>query len=496
MSNKKLAVAAALFFISILIGQLGLHNRTLWYDEAVSILEGYFGPHGIWNAAKDEGIPPLYNIVLSLWMKISSSELWARELSVLFAALAVATFFLLASDAIELKRAVAASVLLAFIPLHLWQAQEIRMYAMVEFFAIASCLFFWRYLEHGGKTDLAAYALLSAPIPWLHYTAGLMFLAQAAFVAFNHRRYRNRMLGFALGIAAVGLLYLPWLPSAIDHVMLRSREFWTKPLTFERVWVIVGLFAGAPKIGLWTSKLAPWIFLIAFCAIAGTLLRSRERGLPFMCWLWFLVPLLIVILVSLKRDILLARTLIYILPPFLLLLAWTLDKIESEGVKRAFVIGLGVVALVSFASLRAYLFEPNWWAKSATRKSAKMIARFYKDGDIVIHSSRFSYRPFQYYLLDKGMKMCLIKETEQFPRLFELIGRSICPSDDESVKRIWYVGYADFQNPSFHRRAFEWYAQNHRFIEVSYFDDFFLIGLFERKSGQLVPPEGLWDADR
>jgi len=491
MQDKRRIFAVAIFFVAIIVGQLGLHNRVLWYDEAVSILEAGFGPDGIWSAATDEGIPPLYNLALSAWMKVRDSELWARELSVLFGALAAVVIFLFALELTTLPRAIAVSILFAFIPYHLWHAQELRMYALVEFFVAASFLEFYRYLKDGKRADLVLYVLFSAPVLWLHYVAGLAFLAQATFFALNVKGYKQRLLPMMAGFAAVGVVYLPWLPNAYHHFVLRTSEFWLQPMKLAYLWSILGLFAGALKTASAVNGITPWVFLLVFSTFTFLLFRSKRRDVVLMLWLWLVVPLVVVFLVSLKKNLLLARSMLYLLPPFVLLLAWMLGELERLGLKRAFVVGVALISVLSAVSLRAYLFEPNWWAKSAARRIAKMIDEFYSDGDIVIHTSRFSFRPLQYYLKGRDIEMCLIKETEELPKLFELIGRFDCPQDESSVKRIWFVGYSDFQDAGYHQRAFDWYAKNHRFIEVSYFDDFFLIGLFGRGSGRLTPPGGL-----
>jgi len=493
MKDKKFLASIAIFLAALIIGQLGLHNRTLWYDEAISILEAHFGPHGILQAVKDEGIPPLYNVILSLWQKISDSELWARELSVIFGALSVLLIFLFALEFTTFYKAIAISIIFALFPFHLWHAQEIRMYALVEFFAMASFFSLYRYLEGGKKIKLVLYTIFSIPIFWLHYIAGLAFLAQVIFLAINIKRYKTKALGFLAALALISIAYIPWLPTFFQHLLLRTKFFWTEPLTLSQLWATLGLFAGALKTASPLNRLTPWAFSILFLLATTLLFYLKRRDLALMLWLWFVIPFVSLTLVSLKQNILLDRTILYLLPAFLLLSFWALEEVEKLGLKYAFATGLVILALLSATSTRTYLFNDNWWAKSSTRKLAKMVAQFYKDGDLVVHTSRFSARPFQYYLKDKNIQMCLIKETEDLPKLFELIGRLDCPNANESIKRIWLVGYADFQNPNYHNRALEWYAKNHDLLEVSYFDGYFVTGLFARKvAGPIVPPLDLW----
>lgn len=491
MKSKKFLASVAIFFVALVIGQLGLHNRTLWYDEAISILEAHYGPSGIVAAANDEGIPPLYNIVLSLWSKISDAELWARELSVIFGTLSVLVLFLFALEFTTLYKALAVSLLFAFFPFHLWHAQEIRMYALVEFFVLASFLNLYRYLEGGKNPNLIYYILFSIPILYLHYIAGLAFLAQALFIALNIKRHRTKIVGFLIAAAFIAIAYVPWLPTFFEHFLLRTKTFWTSPLNLSSVWAIVGLFAGALKTASPLNRFTPWTFLLLFLTSTALLIYLKRRDIALMLWLWFVAPFMTLILVSIKQNILLDRTILYLLPAFLLLSFWALAEIERLGLKRAFAVGLALLALLSIASLRSYLFQPNWWAKSSTRKLAEMVAEFYRDGDLIVHTSRFSSRPFQYYLKDKNIKSCLIKETEEMPNLFSLIGRFDCSDFRGQANRVWLVGYADFQNPNYHHRALDWYAKNHDLLELSYFDSYFVVGLILLKPAPLFPPDGL-----
>lgn len=491
MKSKNLWASIAIFCAALVIGQLGLHNRTLWYDEAISILEATYGPNGIISAAKDEGIPPLYNIVLSIWLKICDSELWARELSAIFGALSVLFLFLFALEFTTLYNALAISALFALFPFHLWHAQEIRMYALVEFFVLASFFNFYRYLEGGRKVNLICYTVFSVPILWLHYIAGLAFLAQALFIALNIKRYKARVVGFLIAAVLIAISYIPWLSTFFEHFLLRTKTFWTSPLNLSSVWAILGLFAGALKTISPLNRFTPWVFSILFLTSTALLIYIKKRYIALMLWLWFVIPFAILILVSLKQNILLDRTVLYLLPAFLLLSFWALFELEKFGLKRAFVVGFALLAILSASSLRSYLFRPNWWAKSSTRKLANMVAKFYKDGDLVVHTSRFSARPFQYYLKGKNINSCLIKETEEMPNLFKLIGRLDCSSFQEQPKRIWFVGYSDFQNKNYHHRALEWYSKNHELVEISYFDDFFIIGLLSLKPAPLFPSDEL-----
>src|SRR5829696_8717772 len=140
MTSARLAVPAglgALVVVSLLLRttQLGIG---FWIDEGLSVGIADRPLGDIPEALRKDGSPPLYYMLLHLWLAIAgSSEEGARSLSLLFALLSIPAAFWAGRAVWQTNRAAwFSAVLMAFNPFLGQYAQEARMYAMVAFLAI------------------------------------------------------------------------------------------------------------------------------------------------------------------------------------------------------------------------------------------------------------------------------------------------------------------------------------------------------------------------
>jgi hypothetical protein len=116
------------------------------------------------------------------------------------------------------------------------------------------------------------------------------------------------------------------------------------------------------------------------------------------------------------------------------------------------------------------------------------IAAEFRAGDIVIHSSRFSCRPMQYYLGNGVAQVLLVDADAGSPRLLRVIGHHELPSDTAMLRRVWLVLFPDFQQPGVHLRVLEWMDQHHARQQVVINQSNLFVALYERRDATLVAP--------
>jgi uncharacterized membrane protein len=122
-----------------------LADKSIWLDEAFSIT---ISQHNLLDLlrliVRTDTHPPLYYLVLKLWLVFGDSEMQARLLSALFSMASIPLMYYLATLIYADKRVgLIAATILVFSPFHVWYAQETRMYAMLIFFVLASACFFF-----------------------------------------------------------------------------------------------------------------------------------------------------------------------------------------------------------------------------------------------------------------------------------------------------------------------------------------------------------------
>jgi len=114
---------------------LMLDFKGMWLDETFSV---WMASHNIadmlqWIGKIDQH-PPLYYFLLHYWIRLTSSSPYdARFLSVLFGAATIPVIYLIGKRMSGGVMGMAAAMILAFSPFHIYYAQEARMYTLLTF---------------------------------------------------------------------------------------------------------------------------------------------------------------------------------------------------------------------------------------------------------------------------------------------------------------------------------------------------------------------------
>src|SRR3989344_7998561 len=115
-------------------------TKSLWRDEAFSVLIAEFGITDIVRLTAADYTPPLYYFLLHYWMMIAGNgEIAVRVLSFLFFIALLVIIYVFARDVLKLRRneRIAVTVLMAVNPMLLYYAFEARAYM----FAAARVIF-------------------------------------------------------------------------------------------------------------------------------------------------------------------------------------------------------------------------------------------------------------------------------------------------------------------------------------------------------------------
>ncbi len=190
-----------------------------WIDEGLSvgIADRPFGD--IPGALKLDGSPPLYYLLLHVWMQFAgSSEEAVRWLSVSFALLSVPVAWWAARGLFGTRAGWFGAVLAATNPFLTQYAQEGRMYALVAFLALVASAAFGRAFAWERRGWAVAYAVVLAAMLYTHNWAlffgaacGLVWL----YLLWRSRERRETLIIGAIAFGGALLLYLPWIPTTL-----------------------------------------------------------------------------------------------------------------------------------------------------------------------------------------------------------------------------------------------------------------------------------------
>jgi hypothetical protein len=371
-------VALGVAFIagfSLALRTQAIHAR-YWIDEGLSIGIAQHPLLDIPGVMRQDGSPPLYYMLLSVWIGLFGiGEADTHVLSLAFAIALVPTVFLAARALFGRRAAWFGAVLAAMNPFITYYAQETRMYTLVALLSVVVTGTFVLGFVQRRRAWLAGFApglaiLVYAP-NWGLFLGVATVAALAALLATAPARERVGLLRDAgLAYGAVGLVYLPWVPTLLFQARHTGAPWATRPDPQRAVTALTSLLGGpAPAV--------------AFALVAGSgiavMLRSRrlhnvEARTALAVVIIGAVALLVAWTTSQVSPAWATRYLAILIGPLLLL--------GAGGLARA-----GALGAVALAALAIFWAGPRVGAlesKSNAHTAAVLVRDRLEPGDLVV----------------------------------------------------------------------------------------------------------------
>jgi hypothetical protein len=380
-----------------------LGSKSIWLDEAFSIAMGQRGWLNLLHkVVLADTHPPLYYLVLKFWMIPGVGEAWVRMLSALFSIAAIPVMYALVAMLYDDKRiGLVGATILAFSPFQVWYAQEARMYAMLTFLVLLSAYFFFRALQTGERRDWIGYVVATLLALYTDNGAIWYVATISIFYLVSMNRFPGKPMDWFLSNAAIGLLYIPWLPFFLEQARQVTESFWLPAPTFSTV---LGTFLDFHSFNFPSTELS--LLYMAFIFVWVTIVPAREwqRRLASM---WLFVPMATSLLISLRQPIFLSRNLIAASLGYYLLIAGTIWRFHSKRATLALLLPLVAMNLVSIG------YNAWWEHKEDWRAVAGYVARSAqkKPAGIIIFIPRYVELPFYYYFKDYNLTI----DTQGYP---------------------------------------------------------------------------------
>ena len=427
---SRVAVYAALL-LAFALRLYHLDFQSLWSDEGISLLRSQqaLGPM---LAEMPVEHAPLYFVVLHGWMRLTGqSDFALRALSLLFSVLTVSLLYALGRDLFSDRVGLLAAVVLAANPFQVWYAQEARMYSLVVCLTLASTWLLARGWRGSGWMAWAGYTATTALALYTHYYAALIPAFHATFilgwwllsyieakVAHRIRAWgsiprlsseralkrpakggkralstlrllslsvdvqvlpRTTLLSWLGAASASALLFLPWVPRALQVL---SFPGWREPVP---LYTVPGRFLTAYSLGLAVPPtLGLWLAAGFLPILIAGLIVAQGESRPAVAYaiLYLLVPALIMALFLLRKPDFHERYLIVVTPAYALLLARGLDALRRR------VWPLSILALLFILGTNAYALRNYYWDsryhKPDFRGAARHLTLFGRPGDGIL----------------------------------------------------------------------------------------------------------------
>jgi hypothetical protein len=363
----------ALLAISLAFKARGL-GSAYWIDEGLSVGIGSHPFFDIPGLLVQDGSPPLYYMLLHVWMSwFGTSEFATQSLSAIFGLLCVPAAFWAGNVMIGRRVAWAAAALAAVNPFLTLHSYEARMYALMILLGIVtSTAFVLAYVQRRGRWA-PVFGVLLAAMLYTHNWG--LFFGVASAVAFawlwrsapvEERRALLREGAIGFGVTAV--LYAPWLPTLLSQAKHTGAPWSIRP-TFDELIFGTGVTIGGrgPSVAL---------ALTAGVAISAMAAQRRVRELRTMQSLLILFAgaVLIAFVASQISPAWASRYLAVALGPLLLFAAAVLVNAER----------LGLWALAIFIAICALPQPVHLTDTSDEKVVAQDVKAFIQPGDLVL----------------------------------------------------------------------------------------------------------------
>jgi mannosyltransferase len=356
--------ALAIMIVAALLRFWNLGKESIWLDEGFSIWLAHLDWHSLWKiVSTSEANMALYYLLLHLWVGLGESEVLIRSLSAAAGVLTIPVVFTLCRRMFNARVGLIASSLLATNAFHIYYSQEARAYSLVVLFTTLSSLFFVRAIECRSNWNWVCYVLTATLASYSHFFAWLIIGAQwISLLAL--RRSNVPWLKFGISAASIGCLCAP-----LFKYLLKDKAGhldWLSRPSFYDLYTLLGEFSGL--------RYRMLVLVFSGAAVAAVVLVVREWRRPksdhekwhFVLLLsWFVMPVLLVFVISQWKPLFADRFLIVCLPAFLMLASVGLSRISF---RPAQVVVCLVILVWTGRCLRQYeaaFVKEDWRSASA-----------------------------------------------------------------------------------------------------------------------------------
>jgi mannosyltransferase len=364
-----------------------------WMDEALSVGISSHSLSSIPHVLRHDGSPPLYYLILHVWMSVfGSSESATHAMSLLFGVLTVPVGAWVAWSLFGRRAGLIASVLFALNPFLTAYSQETRMYTLMSLLGLLATAGFIQGFIHRKRKYLPLFAICQALMLYTH-AWGIFFGVGAALALIpvwavsDDRRALIRDALLSFGAAAV--LFLPWLPTLLYQASHTGSPWDTAPNFGAPVQISRNLMGG--------DRATTALVLGAAIGLAALWARDRRRSKDALAmWVMIIMPIGTLgfgWLVSRFSPAWQYRYFAPILGALLLLAAF--------GLARAKGVGLIALALTVIFWANPKSYTPQY--KSDMRDIAGEMAPLLHRGDLVVVGQPEQV-PLTWYYMPSGLR--------------------------------------------------------------------------------------------
>ncbi len=409
--NKTYLTLISIISIAIFLRLYHLNWGGIWYDEAFSLLIANHLKEIFKNLSMIAFLPefPFFSFILNVWRYFfGNQEIILRLLPVCFGVGSIFFTFLIGKELFNKSIGLLSAFILSISPLHVYYSQEIRSYMVGTFFSLCSIYFFIRIIkEKSNFLTWINYVVFSVLCCYCYYSFCFILVIENLYLLINPKRYRKLLKIWTIFQLVIFFLFLPLIYYYAKFIPL-AKEGGAVAWILKTPNIFVTLFQ-ACKVLIFGYNSDEWNYNVGiiFLLILLFFLRPNSYKKPILLvFLWMFVPILLLWTLSLFNSLFLIRSLLYVVPPFSIFIAFLLKNLN-----RFLMPALLLITTLYAIPLNNYYnniyptseHSINWGVhpRKETRAAANYIMKKSNRGDIIIHSNIATFAPFYFYHQEK-----------------------------------------------------------------------------------------------
>lgn len=368
-----------------------------WMDEAIAVGISSHPLSAIPGILRYDGSPPLYYLILHIWMSwFGNGETATHWLSILFAELTVPVGYWAGISITKSRRtALTCATLFALNGFLDYYALETRMYTLMALLGLLGTVGFIRGFVFRERRYVILFAVALALMLYTHnwglfFGAGAFLSLIILYFTSGEETRANLVRDALAAFVGAAILFVPWVPNFFWQVAHTAAPWDTRPRFGVFVQIALGILGG--------GSISVVMLLSAGVGYSPLFMKPRRmsRDAQVALMLLSLAALTLATAWIASQVITPAWVVRYFAPvvaPILLLL--------GIGMSRAGIIGAIALLFVIGFMARPSAFEPQY--KSDMQGVAGEMAPMLHKGDLVVVGQP-EQTPLAYYYLPGGLK--------------------------------------------------------------------------------------------
>jgi len=444
-----------------------LDAQSFWYDEAFStgVARGTLAQI-LSNAFRDVH-PPLYHLILHLWLAIGKSDFAVRLLSAILGVAGIASMYSLGRTIFDGSVGLVAATIAAVAPYKVFYSQEARMYTLLFVLVSMLLLSYIRMLRTGSRRWWLAYAVSAVLGLYAHYLSGLVLLSLHLHFLTHLGGGRKRWRRLVTADALIILAFLPQVMIFLGQAQRLAGNSWISPPGLAQLLSAPYAFTLSQSVSEMLVPLAfavvLFLFIITHLQIAREFPgRERDSTGIILLLLVFWAPLLLTFIISQWRAVYLERALMVTVPALYLLLSWGAVRTRERYVNLALLL---LLALFAINALHNWYFDP-YFGKPPFGTAAQFLRDEAGPGAPILHTSDGGFLIFLHYAPDRTHYLL---EGDPRPHLpletYRLFGGEIISKEELSSRHFWLVVALD-NSIAYQQDTLAWFLNHHQLSET------------------------------